>query len=655
LYDYWEKFIEENIRGWLAHTECSALGDITSSILNITNKEKAEFSINDFTSLVNAPEVASEMLELVLSSRSPQTAKKWLYENPANAIAGLIKVTTKRGRLADTAINYLRSFKKKGYQDLISKLAKLETNEIMERVQTTVIDYTEKEYIAFDEKSSPNWLKTGISELKKSLKVKPCAWVDLGELPAISIGDYKFNEDQVNTLLTALQKSKLDSPNAFVLAVKANVTDLVLDAFAWSLFEQWLSQGAISKENWALMAVGFFGKDSSALKLAAMVRVWPGESQHQRAVLGLECLRAIGTDTALMQINGIAQKLKFKALKEKAAECIENIAKDRGLTRAELEDRIVPDCDLDEQGSRQFDFGSRQFRFVLSHEMKALVKDEDNKLKTDLPKPNTKDDAEKAKQAIEEWKLLKKQIAEVAKIQNERLEQAMVSGRKWNKTEFEMLLVNHPLMINLVRLLVWGAYDSKGKLATTFRVTEDKQYANSSDEPVKLNDENKIAVVHPMQLSEQERKAWGELLSDYEIIQPFPQLGRQLFSLDKKEKTAKAITRFSKTKIPATALVGTLEKLGWMKAMADEGSYVKHYKIFYPTNVTAFVSYQGGDGDSLIYWEEQNIEECFFLSGFHTEEPFLENDKTYLPLNKIDPIVISEVLNDLNKIVAKGK
>jgi hypothetical protein len=287
--------------------------------------------------------------------------------------------------------------------------------------------------------------------------------------------------------------------------------------------------------------------------------------------------------------------------------------------------------------------------------MKALVKDEDNKLKTDLPKPNTKDDAEKAKQAIEEWKLLKKQIAEVAKIQNERLEQAMVSGRKWNKTEFEMLLVNHPLMINLVRLLVWGAYDSKGKLATTFRVTEDKQYANSSDEPVKLNDENKIAVVHPMQLSEQERKAWGELLSDYEIIQPFPQLGRQLFSLDKKEKTAKAITRFSKTKIPATALVGTLEKLGWMKAMADEGSYVKHYKIFYPTNVTAFVSYQGGDGDSLIYWEEQNIEECFFLSGFHTEEPFLENDKTYLPLNKIDPIVISEVLNDLNKIVAKGK
>ena len=50
-----------------------------------------------------------------------------------------------------------------------------------------------------------------------------------------------------------------------------------------------------------------------------MVRAWPGESQHQRAVLGLECLRAIGTDVALMQLNGIAQKLSFKGLKARAA------------------------------------------------------------------------------------------------------------------------------------------------------------------------------------------------------------------------------------------------------------------------------------------------------------------------------------------------
>ena len=118
-----------------------------------------------------------------------------------------------------------------------------------------------------------------------------------------------------------------------------------------------------------------------------MLRDWPGESQHVRRVFGLECLRAIGTDVALMQLSGIAQKLPFKGLKAKATEFMEVIARDRGLSRAELEDRIIPDCELDDRGGRVFDFGPRQFRFALGNAMKPMVRDEAGKLKDDLPKP----------------------------------------------------------------------------------------------------------------------------------------------------------------------------------------------------------------------------------------------------------------------------
>ena len=69
-----------------------------------------------------------------------------------------------------------------------------------------------------------------------------------------------------------------------------------------------------------MSALGLLGSDDTALKLTPLVRAWPGESQHQRAVFGLECLRAIGTDVALMQLNGIAQKVSFKGLKAKARE-----------------------------------------------------------------------------------------------------------------------------------------------------------------------------------------------------------------------------------------------------------------------------------------------------------------------------------------------
>lgn len=52
-----------------------------------------------------------------------------------------------------------------------------------------------------------------------------------------------------------------------------------------------------------------------------------------------------------MQLNGIAQKLKFKALQERAKEKIADIAESRELTVAELEDRLAPDLGLDDNGS----------------------------------------------------------------------------------------------------------------------------------------------------------------------------------------------------------------------------------------------------------------------------------------------------------------
>src|SRR5262249_26446208 len=147
--------------------------------------------------------------------------------------------------------------------------------------------------------------------------------------------------------------------------LKQHADPAMLDAFAWALFERWRGEGMPPKEKWALTALGLLGGDGSVLKLTPLLRAWPGEGQHQRAVAGLECLRAIGSDTALTQLNGVALKLKFKGLQNRARQLMEAIAAARGLTRAELEDRIVPDLDLDERGSRVFDFGPRRFTVAL--------------------------------------------------------------------------------------------------------------------------------------------------------------------------------------------------------------------------------------------------------------------------------------------------
>ena len=265
-----------------------------------------------------------------------------------------------------------------------------------------------------------------------------------------------------------------------------------------------------------------------------------------------------------MQLAGCAQKLKFKGLKGKAEQFVNEIAQERGMTRAELEDRVVPDCGLDEQGRREFNFGPRAFSFVLGADLKAMVKDADGKVRGDLPKPGGKDDAAKAEQAVADWKLMKKQIKEVATIQAGRLEQAMVTGRRWKVEDFETLLVQHPLMTHLARSLVWGAFDAKGKRLATFRVTEERDFADvEGQRPLARQSRDRrrrcIRWSWPRPSGRPGARCSATTRSSRRSRNS---AGRSTRSEPGEEKSDD-LKRFHEMKLVAPTLVFTLEKLGW--------------------------------------------------------------------------------------------
>jgi hypothetical protein len=635
-------------------TEYSALDLIRDEVLGEGSKEGSRQLLEVFA-LVKAPEAAPFMLELMLDSNAPQVARKWLLDNPAHAIAGLIPVAAGRGKLADAAIEFLRLMKRKGYADFIQTYLDRESTEVAAKIRSSVLEVEEKSYIPFDTNTTPKWLQESLGTLAIASKQKNTWQVDRVDLPPIVCGEYCLNNLQIESLLNALRQSRLDSPHPLVIAIKTHADPIELDAFAWRLFELWRADGSPSDEKWALIAVGLLGGDASVMKLAPLVRIWPGISQHSRAVLGLLCLQSIGTDIALMQINGIAQKVKFKGIKQRAQECMEAIATERNMTREQLEDRIVPDCDLDDRGSRMFDFGARQFWLVLNANLKPMIKDADGKVKSDLPKPNTKDDKEKAENALVEWKALKKQSNEILKLQPARLELAMVTGRRWQVDEFVNLLVQHPLMTHLVRRIVWGGYDGAGKLISTLRVTEDRTYADDRDETYEITGLDRIGIVHPLHLSAEQRANWGEILSDYEIISPFTQIGRSIYALEVGEENQTEITRFKAAKVPALALVGMLDKSGWVRGVPqDAGIFSEHIKSFPGANVTAVVEYEGVPIGYMDGWDDQSIERCYFLTGIHNTYAYFDRQKAIV-LGKIDPLVISEVLRDLTAIAVKSK
>ncbi|RVT06650.1 DUF4132 domain-containing protein, partial [Klebsiella oxytoca] len=145
-------------------------------------------------------------------------------------------------------------------------------------------------------------------------------------------------------------------------------------------------------------------------------------------------------DIALMQLNGIAQKLKFKALQERAREKIGNIAESRGLTVEELEDRLAPDLGLNEDGKLTLDFGPRRFIVSFDEALKPYVRDENGSRLKDLPKPNKSDDNALAAEAVNRYKALKKDARTIAAQQIARMESAMCQRRRWTPENFRLFL-----------------------------------------------------------------------------------------------------------------------------------------------------------------------------------------------------------------------
>ncbi len=638
------------VRGWLAHTGTDALDLVRDSVLAAGKKDEADKLLEEFCR-VKAPAAAPFMLELMLDSKAPALARSWLTQNPGSAADGLAIVAAGKGKLADAAREFFAELKAKG-ETAVIRAAMAAHPESATALQA-ILDHQEKTYPILDRAAMPAELKAEFDALPKMKWVPD--WVPVATLPPILVGGAKLTEADVGALLSAFCARKGDARMTVAVVLKKHADARSLDAFAWAVFQTWSKAGFPSKDKWAILTLGWIGGDNSARQLTPLVREWPGQSQHQRAKVGLEVLRLIGTDIALTMLNGIAQKLKFAALKARARELMDLIATDRGMTRPELEDRIVPDLDLDEKGERLFDYGPRQFRLVIGPDLKPRAKGPDDKVKDGLPAPNAKDDAEKAKLAKADWTAFTKTLKGVLELQRVRLEQAMVTMRRWAVPDFETFLVRHPVMAHLTRRLVWGQYSSPTTVAATFRVTDEGEYADAGDKPVTLDAKLLVGLVHPMQLGDAVRNAWGQVFGDYEIVPPFPQLGRPVFALEENEEAEMNLDRVADIPVNSGKVWGFTEKRGWDRGSSSDHGVVMEFAKFFPAaNVTAVFDIEPGiaRGGLDMLSSEQTITRCYFLSGQYNPVAYARHtDK--LPLGAVDPVAVSETLADLYRLASK--
>ncbi|MEW2355181.1 DUF4132 domain-containing protein [Spirillospora sp. NPDC029432] len=414
-----------------------------------------------------------------------------------------------------------------------------------------------------------------------------------------------------------------------------------LAEFVWALRENDSFRGKWARPGFQY-AIAEFGDDATADRLAPIVARW--SKAYVWDMGGTSALRLfsrLGTDTALRHLDRLAKKAADQArIRPDAQRVLNRVAEERGLTREQLGDRLVPDFGLDAEGGMTLDYGHRTFRVGFDEQLKPYVTDGDGKARKTLPKPGVRDDGTLAPAAYKRFADLKKEVRTVAADQLKRLEKAMVSGRGWTAEEFASLFVRHPLMWHIARRLVWSAGTA------TFRIAEDRTLADAADEAFTLPADARVTLPHPLNLSAEDLKTWSDVLADYEIVQPFPQLGRPVFTLADEEAKAERLTRFEGLTVHFGRIMG-LTGRGWELGQTEDGGFRRQ---------------------ALLQVTEDRWVEIGFSPGIRVIAPdeYPDQDIRWVVLGErrhgrglafgsLDPAAASEVLAELDRLTEAAR
>ncbi len=475
---------------------------------------------------------------------------------------------SKKQKVRQTAMEVLVKWGVSQYEDVLTKALSTEKNaKLAERLRRMLHVGDETDI----EKIIANVLKGGRRQKVAWAFEKPYPalhWLDGTEAPKEYL--------QAIMVSYAVMSEPGIQKEALILADKLQKAEL--NVCMTGLFLRWLQSGAEAKKKWVLYAASVHGGQEIIPLLHQQIKELPARSRGAMAVEAVRALSLNGSSEALLLVDQISRKCKYRQVKKAAAEALEYAAGELGISRDELEDRIVPDLGFDSRAEQIFDYGKRSFTIRLMPSLELEVYTDQGKRLKNMPAPGKQDEEEKAKEAYNAYKLMKKQLKTVLDSQKLRMEQALLEGRLWTVENWKALFLKNPLMHPFAAGLVWGVYE-QGALKDAFRYMEDGTCNTADEEEYLLPEDGKIGLAHPVELSDDSLKAWKEQFADYEILQPIGQLDRKVYGLLEDELAKSKFTRFEEAEFNGLAFSSNLIARGWQRGpIGDHGEYDLLYR-----------------------------------------------------------------------------
>ncbi|MEO3928746.1 DUF4132 domain-containing protein [Micromonosporaceae bacterium B7E4] len=372
-------------------------------------------------------------------------------------------------------------------------------------------------------------------------------------------------------------------------------------------------------------------------------------------------LSRVPAEEALAQIARLAARVTFKGTLKELNAALDARAAALGLTRDEVEELAVPAYGLTEVGRRVEHFGEASATLdATSGTVTVTWRNSTGKIVKSVPASVRSAHPEQ----LADFKAAVKDVEKMLSAQTERLDRQFLAQRVWPFDAWRARYLDHPLLGTLARRLIWLVDDVPCAFADgALRTHEDKEIA--AGETVRL--------WHPIGREVDEVLAWRGWLEARQVTQPFKQAHREVYLLTAAEENTRVYSNRYAAHVlrqhqfhALTAARGWRNKLRmmvddayepasrelpqwglraefWIEGIGDDwdadttesGAYLRiatDQVRFYPIGAPEHYAHAGGGG--YEQWVSQDAQPT---------DP--------VPLAEIPPLVLSEVLRDVDLFV----
>ncbi|MEU6073475.1 DUF4132 domain-containing protein [Micromonospora sp. NPDC047074] len=384
-----------------------------------------------------------------------------------------------------------------------------------------------------------------------------------------------------------------------------------------------------------------------------------GPRNPKIANAAVHALADLDGEHALAQLARLAGRVTYKGTLSQLNAALDRRAAAIGLSREEVDELAVPTYGLSAVGLRVEPVGDVTAELAVTGPAVRLAwRTAAGRLVKSAPAAIRREHPD----AVRDLKATAKDVEKMLAAQAERLDRQFLAQRTWSYAAWRLRYLDHPLVGTLARRLIWLVDgDPCGWADGALRTVDDTL--------VSPRDDVTVTLWHPIGRDVDEVLAWRRWLERHEMVQPFKQAHREIYLLTAaEERTGVYSNRFAAHVLRQHQFHALAAVRGWrnkLRLMVDDtyppasralpgwGLRAEFWVEGIGDEITGAGSYLYLSTDQVRFYPESAPEHSTQAGeGRYTQwVPIGERPVDPLPLDRIPPLVFSEVMRDVDLFV----